>query len=455
MTALNLTPVDTNYLSSELRYQQLTQNTDVVTVNTDNFTAATTPKVMTFGDGDVRLLGRVTVSGTPAANFEIGTLPTWCKPLQGSDQVYPVCILRAGAYIGNAVALNAGGDSIESVTITAPGSYATLPSLSVSGVGTGAILTTRMKAVSATASSAGTSYAAADTITLTGGTAATNAILTVASSKVISASINAAGTGQVPADVLTCVGGTASTTAQFTVATTKVVSATVAAGGTGGTTGTQTVTGTTGTGTKFQASVTISGGGAITAVLSITVAGSYTVNPTAIAAEPVTENGGGGLTGATLNVVMGAATATLTRAGVYTANTSSFTTTSSGAGTGVTFNTVVFGVNAVTVSATAGSYTVLPSNPVAQGSSSGSGTGAEFTVLWGLIAPVVDNGGSGYTSSSSLVITGGGGSGGGAGTLVLESSDNGGILTLVNEPTAGDIVVLDSVNFIVESYNSQ
>jgi hypothetical protein len=49
----------------------------------------------------------------------------------------------------------------------------------------------------------------------------------------------------------------------------QVQAATVNAGGTGGTTGTQTVTGTTGTGTKFQASVTISGG-AITAVNSVT-----------------------------------------------------------------------------------------------------------------------------------------------------------------------------------------
>ena len=77
-----------------------------------------------------------------------------------------------------------------------------------------------------------------------------------------------------------------------------VANPTIAAGGTGGTTGTQTVTGTTGTGTKFQASVTIAGG-AITAVLSILVAGAYTALPTSLAAEPVT---GASLTGATLNL---------------------------------------------------------------------------------------------------------------------------------------------------------
>lgn len=80
----------------------------------------------------------------------------------------------------------------------------------------------------------------------------------------------------------------------------NVQSATVAAGGSGGTNGTQTVTGTTGTGTKFQASVTIAGG-AITAILSITVAGAYTVLPTNLSAEPVT---GASLTGATLALAM-------------------------------------------------------------------------------------------------------------------------------------------------------
>lgn len=82
----------------------------------------------------------------------------------------------------------------------------------------------------------------------------------------------------------------------------EVYSATVKSGGSGGSNGTQTVTGTTGTGTKFQASVTVSGG-AITAVLGVTVGGLYTVRPTNLAAEPVT---GASLTGATLSLTMDA-----------------------------------------------------------------------------------------------------------------------------------------------------
>jgi hypothetical protein len=125
----------------------------------------------------------------------------------------------------------------------------------------------------------------------------------------------------------------------------SVASATITAPGSGGTNGTQTVTGTTGTGTKFQASVTVAGG-AITAIIAITVAGNYTANPTNPAAEPVT---GASLTGAQLNLtIIGshgltvgtqyqiwaqfstASTAPIPTAGTYTmtvadANTFSFT----------------------------------------------------------------------------------------------------------------------------------
>jgi hypothetical protein len=80
-----------------------------------------------------------------------------------------------------------------------------------------------------------------------------------------------------------------------------VSGATLAAGGTGGTPGAATVTGTTGTGTKFQASVTIGAGGNITAVGDVTVQGSYTVAPTDDTAEPVT---GGSLSDAELAITV-------------------------------------------------------------------------------------------------------------------------------------------------------
>jgi hypothetical protein len=99
--------------------------------------------------------------------------------------------------------------------------------------------------------------------------------------------------------------GDGSTYGKYYVVASKVVSAVVNAGGTGGTNGTQTATGTTGTGVYFTASVTVSGG-AITAVNSITTAGTYSQPPAILAAEPVT--GTGIPTGATLTLGMGAAT---------------------------------------------------------------------------------------------------------------------------------------------------
>ncbi|WP_210162540.1 hypothetical protein [Methylocapsa acidiphila] len=128
--------------------------------------------------------------------------------------------------------------------------------------------------------------------------------------------------------------------AALTVATTQVVAATVAAGGTGGANGTQTVIGTTGTGIKFQASVTVAGG-AITAVLSIAAAGSYTVNPTTPAAEPVS---GGSLAGAQLNLIMGAATLTVSAPGIYGAPQTNpiVPVSTSGSGSGVAVNLMSF-----------------------------------------------------------------------------------------------------------------
>jgi hypothetical protein len=80
----------------------------------------------------------------------------------------------------------------------------------------------------------------------------------------------------------------------------SVLSATVNAGGSGGTNGLATITGTTGTGTKFQARGLIVSG-ALTSPLQIVTPGSYTTDPTSLVAEPVT---GGGLTGAIVGIAM-------------------------------------------------------------------------------------------------------------------------------------------------------
>ncbi len=240
--------------------------------------------------------------------------------------------------------------------------------INVEAIDGAASLSAVMIPESYTVSAPGTGYTSLPTVAVTGG-GGTGATATATNLRAITGVGADAGTVYVPAQTITLTGGTFSAAAVLTVATTEVVSATVAAGGASGTPGTQTVTGTTGTGTKFQASVTVDGGGAISAVLSITVAGSYTVNPTDIAVEPVT---GAGLVGAQLAVVMGVDTATVTTPGVYT---------------------------------------VLPSNPVSQGSSSGSGTGATFTMAWGLNAIALGVAGTGFTSMPTVTVSGGGGTG--------------------------------------------
>lgn len=153
-----------------------------------------------------------------------------------------------------------------------------------------------------------------------------------------SIAVNAAGTPVVlanssqnnyyPGDI---VYGTGVPPGQYKITHTQVLSAAVTAGGSGGTNGVQTVTGTTGTGTNFQASVTVAGG-TITAVGSITVAGDYTVNPTNLNAEPVT---GASLTGATLAIGVGVLTVTVLVPDVFATNITAITPIG-GSGLGLT-----------------------------------------------------------------------------------------------------------------------
>ena len=119
---------------------------------------------------------------------------------------------------------------------------------------------------------------------------------------------------------------------QYKVTHTKVLAAVVTAGGTGGTPGAVTITGTTGTGTKFQATGTINGGGVLAGALVVTVVGDYTVNPTTPGAEPVT---GGGLTGTTINIGIGVLTATILVPDVFNGSCPGSITSIGGSGAGL------------------------------------------------------------------------------------------------------------------------
>jgi hypothetical protein len=230
------------------------------------------------------------------------------------------------------------------------------------------------------------SYAPGDQITMAGGSYSWPAIFAVATTKLLGMALSGPGTSGVyaPADTITLAGGTSTVAAVVTVASTQVLGAAIANAGTGGTTsptGGTTVTGTTGTGTKFQANVTIASG-SITYVNYISLAGAYTVNPTAPAVEPIT---GGGLTGATLNLNIGVLTFTLTTAGLFTANPPGDILTqgaTSGSGIGATFFQGLFAPVSMTL-VSSGSYTAFPANPVLQASTTGSGYGATFNLTSG------------------------------------------------------------------------
>jgi hypothetical protein len=292
--------------------------------------------------------------------------------------------------------------SLMSTTILAAGAgFAAIPAVSAES-GNGGVFVPTMTAVTvqpAGGNITGT-YQPNDLVTLAGGQ--TPVKLAVTTTSLAAAGSSAPGTAYAPGDTITPAGGTQIAAPQLTVTTTKVVGATIVAPGNGGTNGAATVTGTTGTGVKFQASVTIANG-AISAVNAITLAGSYTVNPAAPADEPVT---GGNLNGAALNVVMGVAAVAVSNGGVFTANAAAFTqAATSGNGIGATFSNLLFAPNAVTL-VSGGAYTVLPATPIAQAATTGQGAGAVFTASWGVLS-VSATGGANYDPGDPLVFAGG------------------------------------------------
>jgi hypothetical protein len=174
-------------------------------------------------------------------------------------------------------------------------------------------------------------------------TAATNTLATLA--------LNAAGTGYAPGDTITLAGGTFTTASTLTVSTTKVVSASLVSAGDGfaptGIPATIVMSGTTGTGTRVRLSVGVDASGVIGTVsvsgFGTNSGGSYTANPSNLSAEPLTH---GSLLGAapTVSLTMGVATFAIAGAGSYTdTGTTAFTQGStSGGGSGATFQSATF-----------------------------------------------------------------------------------------------------------------
>lgn len=155
-------------------------------------------------------------------------------------------------------------------------------------------------------------------------------------------------------------------------------------------------------------------GNGISAV-NVTNAGSaYTSIPT------VGFTGGSG-TGVAASAVMKALTATVQAGGSgYAVNDT--ITLAGGTNTQpivLTVSTVSSGaITAVTIS-TAGMYTALPANPASQATTSGVGTGGTFNITtWGVDSVKLTASGTGYTSAPTVTLTGGSGSGAAATSVV-------------------------------------
>lgn len=209
----------------------------------------------------------------------------------------------------------------------------------------------------------------------------------------------------------------------------SVIGVEIANAGTGGTLGAATVTGTTGTGTKFQAAVTIAD-----SVVSLVVnnAGDGSGTPGDVTITGVTGTGtpfqatgtvdGGGLLTGPLNVIDG---------GVYTVDptTTGETVTSDAGLVGATVDLTLtdkplYSIDSISV---AGSYTVPPTDPTAEPVTGGGLTGA--TLILGLnFAPAIVgsdvSSGYGFTDTGHPIL-----SDLGVPVLLLDGSEGGGAWT--------------------------
>ena len=140
--------------------------------------------------------------------------------------------------------------------------------------------------------------------------------------------------------------------------------------------------------------------------LTVGDAGSYTTLPT------LSFSGGGGGTGVTATVLAGGLVPTAIAAGGTGYVIGDKITLAGGTNTQpciLQVATVSSGAVATVTVFQAGSYSAIPSNPVAQASTTGSGTGATFTMAWGLIGATITASGTGYTSVPTVTVSTGAG----------------------------------------------
>lgn len=303
--------------------------------------------------------------------------------------------LPAAPSVGDWFEMYHGENSSGDIVTVEPGETYTIDGVS----------TDKRVADSVVVTGAGTGFTSIPTVTFTGGDG--SGAVAAATMKLLTAPPSANGTGYAIGDTIDLGGGTSSITAVATVATALLASATLAAAGTGYAIA-DTITFTGGTGTDSIVDVATC---LVVGTPAIATAG------TGYSADDVLTVVGGTGTAATITVttVGGSGEITgisLTTGGDYSVLPSNDVAVTGGGGSGAEF-TLAWGVLTVTVN-TAGDYSVLPSNPVAQGSTSGGGSGATFTAAWGVLTTTITTAGA-YTATPSNAVAQGATSGSGTG----------------------------------------
>ena len=114
---LELTPESQEYLRSVEIFQNLTYNTMDVTLDADMAEGTIAPKLLADGNGWIFGSGQILVdTASLSANMTLCTLPTKIVPQQ--DTYHPVVVLRAGAYVANAVKVDESSQEI--ILLTQP-----------------------------------------------------------------------------------------------------------------------------------------------------------------------------------------------------------------------------------------------------------------------------------------------------------------------------------------------
>lgn len=443
-------PKDENYISPQVQYKQLSTNWEEVILNPISGLVSVNnlPRVYNDGSGFGYLTGQITiVTDDPFDYMSLCTLPKDMRPI--TDYFFPVKVIRGSGIVDNAIQVQTGGLGISSAIVTVPGQYSVIPTLEVLGDGFGASLAAKVGVgftyeASSPSGTPGTGYVPGDTIDLAGGTFAERAQVTITATKLVSAALNNPGNGYAPGDTITTVAvdGTTTRSTVMTVSTTQLTVIHVNFGGVGyKVNDTIVLNGGTYSNPAIAIVLTVSSG-AITAI-GVSSGGTYTVN----SANLTQASSSGAGTGATFqNCQFGVRGFAITDGGHYTTNAVNLQQSStSGSGSGVTFNTLVFGADFTSISIQ-GLYTAIPTNPVAQFSTSGSGTGATISVLWGLKEVIINNAGV-YVSTPQVLINGAHAS---PGEIYLGmAANNAGLVSLVNQPEANDVICMDTPPFLM------